>query len=90
MSKDDDHLRNGSGAHREDESEEGEPPLIPEYKRLLGYRPALLLLAALAVLGAYTLTGVMRIFILILVGGLALKVVVFHYREKLEDSERPR
>lgn len=60
---------------------------VTEYRRLLNYRGALLMLAVLAVMGAFTLTGKMRIFVLILDAGLALKVVVRHFREKLDDSE---
>ena len=65
---------------------EAEGDSVTEYRRLLSYRGALLLLAVLAVTGAYTLTGKMRIFVLILDAGLALKVVVRHFREKLDDS----
>jgi hypothetical protein len=67
---------------------EAEGDSATEYRRLLSYRGALLLLAALAVMGAYTLTGKMRIFVLILDAGLALKVVLRHFREKLDDSEQ--
>jgi hypothetical protein len=67
---------------------EAEGDSATEYRRLLSYRGALLLIAALAVIGAYTLTGKMRIFALILDAGLALKVVLRHYREKLDDSEQ--
>jgi len=59
-----------------------------EYRRLLSYRGALLLLAVLAVTGAYTLTGKMRIFVLILDAGLALKVILRHFREKLDDTDQ--
>lgn len=67
---------------------EAEGDSATEYRRLLSYRGALLLLAVLAVTGAYTLTGKMRIFVLILDAGLALKVVLRHFREKLDDSEQ--
>ena len=76
----------GSGDQPGDDEAEGES--VTEYRRLLSYRGALLLLAVLAVTGAYTLTGKMRIFVLILDAGLALKVVLRHYREKLDDSEQ--
>jgi len=78
-------LEDGGGQPGEGEAE-GDS--VTEYRRLLSYRGALLLLAALAVMGAYTLTGKMRIFVLILDVGLALKVVVRHFREKLDDSEQ--
>jgi hypothetical protein len=71
----------------EPEEDGAEADSVTEYRRLLSYRGALLMLAALAVMGAYTLTGKMRIFILILDAGLALKVVLRHFREKLDDSE---
>jgi len=67
---------------------EAEGDSVTEYRRLLSYRGALLLLAGLAVMGAYMLTGKMRIFVLILDAGLALKVVLRHFREKLDDSEQ--
>jgi hypothetical protein len=44
------------------------------------------MLAVLAVTGAYSLTGKMRIFVLILDAGLALKVVLRHFRERLDDT----
>lgn len=80
-------LPSGNGlADHEAGDEEREP--IREYPRLLSYRAALLLFAALAVLAAFTLTGKLRIFVLILDAGLALKVVLFHFREKLDDANR--
>jgi hypothetical protein len=73
-----------------DQPDEGgaEVGSVTEYRRLLNYRAAILLLAVLAVMGAFTLTGRMRIFVLILDAGLALKVVLRHFREKLDDSEQ--
>jgi hypothetical protein len=53
-------------------------------RRLLGFKTAMGSYAVLAVLGAVTLTGLGRIFILILVAGLAIKTYVHHLRDHLE------
>lgn len=51
---------------------------------MIGIRTALLLFALLALACFLVLKGVPRYFCLIIVGGLAAKAIVHHYRKRLE------
>lgn len=55
-----------------------------ESRRLLSFKAAMFSYAALAVLGAVTLTGKFRIFILIVLAGVAMKTYVHHLKDRLE------
>ena len=57
---------------------------IAQSRRLLSFKAAMICYAALAVLGALTLTGNFRIFILIVLVGVAMKTYVHHLREHAE------
>ena len=53
-------------------------------RRLLSFKAAMILYAVLAVLGTVTLSGKFRIFILIVLAGVAMKTYVHHLREHVE------
>jgi hypothetical protein len=57
---------------------------IAQSRRLLSFKAAMICYAGLAVLGALTLTGKFRIFILIVLAGVAMKTYVHHLREHAE------
>lgn len=57
---------------------------IAQSRRLLSFKAAMICYAVLAVLGALTLTGKFRIFILIVLAGVAMKTYVHHLREHVE------
>ena len=70
--------------------DEGEDPVngggehLTQPKRLLSFRAAMASYAVLAVLGTVTLTGNFRIFILIVLAGVAMKTYVHHLKERAE------
>jgi hypothetical protein len=51
---------------------------------LLSFKAAMVSYAVLALLGTVTLTGKFRIFILIVLAGVAMKTYVHHLKEHLE------
>jgi len=53
-------------------------------RRLLSFKAAMISYAVLAVLGTVTLTGKFRIFILIVLAGVAMKTYVHHLKEHAE------
>jgi len=52
-------------------------------RRLVSFKAAMIIYAALAVLGTVTLTGKFRIFILIVLAGVAMKTYVHHLKERI-------
>jgi hypothetical protein len=67
----------------EPDSEHEESAHAPS-RRLLSFKAAMLSYAALALLGTVTLNGRFRIFILIVLAGVALKTYVHHLKERVE------
>ena len=53
-------------------------------RRLLSFKAAMISYAAVAVVGTVTLSGKFRIFILILLAGVAMKTYVHHLKEHIE------
>jgi hypothetical protein len=70
--------------HLDEEDDEPESP-AEESKGLLDYRVAMGLYAVLGVLALATLKGNFLVFMLIILGGIAVKTYVHHAREKLDD-----
>ncbi len=70
--------------------DEGEAPVddhgepLTQSRPLLSFKAAMISYAALALLGAVTLTGKFRIFILIVLAGVAMKTYVHHLKERVE------
>jgi hypothetical protein len=63
---------------------DSESERLAQSRRLLSFKAAMICYAVLAVLGALTLTGKFRIFILIVLAGVAMKTYVHHLREHVE------
>jgi hypothetical protein len=71
--------QDGDEELEEREGDAGEPSTP-----LVSFKAAMLCYAALVLLSALTLTGKFRIFILIVLAGVALKTYIHHIRERLE------
>jgi uncharacterized membrane protein YiaA len=71
----------------DDEDERAAAPLATTPKRLLNFRAALGLYGALAVLSLLTLQGKFLIFMLIVLGAIAVLTYTHHLREKLEEEK---
>jgi hypothetical protein len=65
-----------------DEEEPGEG--FAQSRRLLSFKAAMSLYAVLGVLGTVTLAGQFRIFMLIVLAGVAMKTYVHHLKERAE------
>jgi len=57
---------------------------ITQSRPLLSFKAAMVSYAVLAMLGTVTLTGKFRIFILIVLAGVAMKTYVHHLKEHVE------
>ncbi|MGA7414402.1 MAG: hypothetical protein WBW33_28285 [Bryobacteraceae bacterium] len=68
----------------EPEDEEPIEAGFAQSRRLLSFKAAMILYVVLAVLGTVTLTGKFRIFILIVLAGVAMKTYVHHLKERVE------
>lgn len=69
----------------EEEEEGGAAPGPTGTKRLLNFRAAMGLYAVLAVVSLLTLQGKFIIFMLVVLGGIAVLTHTHHLREKLDD-----
>jgi hypothetical protein len=68
----------------EQDAEEATGSRFVQSKRLMSFKAAMFCYAALALLGTITLTGKFRIFILIVLAGVAMKTYVHHLKEHLD------
>jgi hypothetical protein len=68
----------------DDQPVEGGSERFTPSRRLMSFKAAMISYAVLAVLGTVTLTGKFRIFILIVLAGVAMKTCVHHFKEHLE------
>ncbi len=63
---------------------EGNEARFAPSKRLMSFKTAMSCYAVLALLGSVTLTGKFRIFILIVLAGVAMKTYVHHLKDRLD------